>query len=424
MKYDTLVIGGGLAGLTAGIRCGEAGLNVAVVSTGESALAFSSGSVDVLGMNADTGQTIRHPFQALESLTERHPEHPYAAIGSQNVNRAMDWFRGQVAEAGQALITADNEAENHWRLTAAGALRPTWLSQPTSGMLPWDISPLRRVVFASFTGFLDFMPELAVAGLKTCQAFENVRVSSLNINLSLEHGCGSTADTMRAPQLARAIGESDVDLIASVLLEKVGDADLVAMPACLSCGRQNWLDILRKRTGLNIVEVATLPPSVHGIDLLSRLRNRLTALGGFYVPALPVQDGIVEDGRVISVRSADDTMLYADHFILASGSFFSKGLHSQQQRVSEPVFGLDLAVPGEFSEKTFIAGRGHGFNRAGVTFNEQLQPSVKGLTVSNLYVAGAVLAGSDPVKEGSGGGVAVSSGWHAAEAVIKKVGCK
>ena len=42
MKHDCLVIGGGLAGLTAGIRCAEAGLKVAVISAGECALTFAS----------------------------------------------------------------------------------------------------------------------------------------------------------------------------------------------------------------------------------------------------------------------------------------------------------------------------------------------------------------------------------------------
>ncbi len=49
MKFDVIVMGGGLSGLTAGIALAEAGKNVALVSAGQSTLHFGSGSLDLLG---------------------------------------------------------------------------------------------------------------------------------------------------------------------------------------------------------------------------------------------------------------------------------------------------------------------------------------------------------------------------------------
>lgn len=40
MKFDTIIIGGGLSGLTAAITAAEQGQHVAIISSGQSALHF------------------------------------------------------------------------------------------------------------------------------------------------------------------------------------------------------------------------------------------------------------------------------------------------------------------------------------------------------------------------------------------------
>ena len=436
MKHKCVIIGGGLAGLTAGIRCAQAGIKAAVVTSGECSLAFASGAVDVLGYlphsNGGEPQPVRRPFDAIDELISENPNHPYARVGSRYVFKSMDWFHGQLTEAGLTLGVAEDCRENQWRVTAAGALRPTWLSQPSTPALPWDFHGVKRVVFVNVTGFLDFMPELAAAGLKRHPAFANVAVEHLNISLPLLFGNGATADTMRAPQLARAIGPRDMEILASTLIEKVPHAELVVLPACLDTGMTSErLDELRQRTGLNIIDVATLPPSVLGMRIHNALRRRFIELGGFLVPATQASLGLIDRGFVQSVNAGED-LLSADHFILATGSFFSKGLSSVRDLseqdpfkhlvpVKESVFGLDINNPESFSGSKFLSQAGHGFVRAGVTLDNDHHPLVNDEPVTNLYAAGAVLGGYDPVQECSGGGVAISTAWKAAECVIAQV---
>lgn len=90
MKYDTLIIGGGLAGLVCGIRLQEAGQRCAILSAGQSALHFSSGSFDLLN-RLPNGQEVTEPLEALNVLPSGHP---YQLIGVERVKR----FAAEVPE--------------------------------------------------------------------------------------------------------------------------------------------------------------------------------------------------------------------------------------------------------------------------------------------------------------------------------------
>ncbi|MGM9620222.1 MAG: FAD-binding protein, partial [Bacteroidaceae bacterium] len=48
MKFDNIIIGGGLSGLLCGIALAREGCHVAVIAAGQSTLHFSSGSFDML----------------------------------------------------------------------------------------------------------------------------------------------------------------------------------------------------------------------------------------------------------------------------------------------------------------------------------------------------------------------------------------
>ena len=54
----------------------------------------------------------------------------------------------------------------------------------------------------------------------------------------------------------------------------------------------------------------------------------------------------------------------------------------------------------------------------GVVTDRDFHPSLHGETIENLYATGALLAGFNALKEGSGAGITLATALHAASRII------
>ena len=91
-----------------------------------------------------------------------------------------------------------------------------------------------------------------------------------------------------------------------------------------------------------------MPPSLIGMRMQEALKRRFMALGGTFLTSERVLGARYDGDRVIGVHSqnGDDQLFEADHFVLASGSFFSRGLESRLRGIREPIFNADvLSLP-------------------------------------------------------------------------------
>ena len=80
MRMDTVIMGGGLSGLTCGIALAKRGQRVAIVASGQSTLLFNGGSMELLG--AIDGQPVTSPLEAIATLPQSHP---YSKIGAERI---------------------------------------------------------------------------------------------------------------------------------------------------------------------------------------------------------------------------------------------------------------------------------------------------------------------------------------------------
>ena len=164
-----------------------------------------------------------------------------------------------------------------------------------------------------------------------------------------------------------------------------------------------------------------MPPSLIGMRMQEALKRRFMALGGTFLTSERVLGARYEGDRVVGVhtQNGDDQLFEADNFVLASGSFFSRGLESRLRGIREPIFDADVL---SLEERDAWAGRRlfdhHPFLGFGVKTDDKLRVLRGGKPLTNLYGAGSVLAHYDPIREGSGSGVAVATGWQAAGHIL------
>lgn len=422
MKFETIVIGGGMAGLSAALRLAEAGQKALLMASGQSALHFSSGSVDLLESEGD-------PRAALPAFMAAHPDHPYSKVGLASIEASLADLQRHCALQGLPLF---RQERNHQRLTPIGTLKSTWLSPETCACVTEAPAP-DVLLLATLEGFRDFHPALAAANLATHSHFAHSRILTGEIRLPQLAAFSRNPHEFRSADIARLFDKQQhdkqdllTDLAREIgrMVKECGEPGCrhIVLPACLSLGLVGpRLAELELRTGCTIKEVATMPPSLIGMRMQEALKRRFLALGGTFLTSERVLGARYESDRVVGVHSqnGDDQLFEADHFVLASGSFFSRGLESRLGGIREPIFDADvLSLP----ERDAWAGRRlfdhHPFMGFGVKTDDQLRVLRGGKPLANLYGAGSVLAHYDPVKEGSGSGVAVATGWQAAGHIL------
>src|SRR3954447_12987683 len=123
--YDVLVVGTGVAGLTAAVRLAQSGARVRVLAKGVGATHLGGGTIDVLGY---APQRIDRPGKALAAFVAEHPAHPYARVGVQRVGAALDWFKDLVAGGSLAPYAYTGSLDENLLLpTAIGVAKPSAL---------------------------------------------------------------------------------------------------------------------------------------------------------------------------------------------------------------------------------------------------------------------------------------------------------
>ncbi|WP_313626364.1 glycerol-3-phosphate dehydrogenase subunit GlpB [Kosakonia sp.] len=416
MRFDTVIIGGGLAGLVCGIRLAQSGQRCAIVSRGQSALSFSSGSLDLLSHLPD-GQPIDTLDSAIEHLQQHHASHPYARLGADQVRHYAHQAQTLLADCGLAL-QGDVDTP-HQRVTPLGTFRTAWLSPQE---VPVKTETHQHTGVVGISGFLDFQPQLAAGALRK----RGIDAQAEEIDLPLLDRLRDNPSEFRAVNIARLLDAPEhYNALYEALLPLSQHYAMLYLPACFGLTDNSVFMRLNQQLACPLRLLPTLPPSVPGMRMQQLLQQAFIRSGGNWMPGDEVLRADIADQRVTQVwtRKHEDIPLRARNVVLASGSFFSNGLVAGRDRVRETVFDLDVLQSAQrqewYRDNVFDS---QPWQQFGVQTDAQLHGLREGDAVNNLYVVGSVLGGFDAIAQGCGGGVCVVTALHAAQQISAQGG--
>ncbi len=426
MTVDLLVIGAGLSGLMAAVTAANHGLRVKVIAKGMGAMYWSTGTVDVLGYLPErASEPVDAPLARLSQLAATRPDHPYTRLGSKILDTAMQRFANLSIEIELPYAGSSRSGENLSLPSPIGAARPVYLAP--SAQLSGDLSRAEPMLIVGFSGFRDFYPTLIAENLN--KLGHSARAAFLPIQLI------SGRHDFNTVQLARALDdEKRMQRLAAGLRQVLESGERVGLPAIL--GLENHtaaLAYLQKQVDAPVFEIPTLPPSVPGIRLTTALRRYLEQQNVRVEIGMEAIDFSVRQSPISSLQSLTSVSTAtsarplkhrARHILLASGGLLGGGFDSDANgRVWETIFDLPLTIPqvrSDWFRPRFLDPAGQPVFQGGIAVNRHFQPvSDSGQPLfDNLWVCGGALAGSDPIRERSLEGIAITTAMAASRQII------
>ena len=410
MRMDTVIMGGGLSGLVCGIALAKRGQRVAIVASGQSTLLFNGGSMELLGQI--DGKTVTAPLDAIATLPE---DHPYRKIGADRIATLADQAQSLLADAG--IRVEGTPAANHWRITPMGVAKPAWLTLKSHVRIDdLDKLPCKRLALMCVRGFFDEPNGMLANGLREL-GFE---VETIEFTTDDITALRRSPSEMRASSLAKhLVSNTSLQRVANQINALAVNADMVLMPSVLS--DEDSIDTLQSMVNKPLRLVATLPPSVSGNRMQALLRHYFQMLGGTYLMGDSAVSATLDGDRLTSVTTAKlgDMPLKANQFVLATGSFISRGLIADYERVYEPIMDLDVDADADREQWTrFGILEPQAYTRYGVKTDSELRCMKQGKTIQNLRAIGSVLSGHDAIKMGDGTGVSLLTALAAAQSIL------
>ncbi|UJR84262.1 FAD-dependent oxidoreductase [Sandaracinus amylolyticus] len=414
---DVIVVGAGIAGLSAALAASRAGAKVLVIDGGAGATSLSGGAWDVA--------TVNDPFAAPRTIdraldAHREPAHPWARLPRTLARQALAASHDALAEALAIYPSLGDHADAALAATELGLVRRAALVQ--HAVLDLGPIPNARIAVAWMRALRSFDGPFVAASLneRAVRAGDARRFVAVEVELFRRAG----DVTLLPHEIAALLDAGDARRrLVTTLSRALGGAsfDAVLVPPLLGLEDDRVRALVETGIELPIGEVVE---SLAGAQALRLARRIATALER---ASIPRREARVARVRAPEVHLVDGTVLRAGAVILATGKHVGGGVQSASHDVREPLAGLPLYSRGRalplsssargrdpralYGDDPFTPGAGFSL---GVGWDASMRAlDAHGTPLSrDLFVCGALLEGTHP-SDGTGMGVAATTGWIA-----------
>jgi len=411
------VIGAGMAGMAAALFAAQRGKSVVQVGIpGE--IIYASGLFDVLGVHPiEKGRLRRNPWAAVAAVSRNLPNHPYAKMPIDGIQTAIHGVLSFLADAGLPYRRYKNR--NVDVITPAGTTKRTYAAPESMwpGVLAWQKK--RSCLLVDFQGMKGFSARQIQSVIG--DRWPRLRAATVPFpEPTISQYPEKMAFSLHQPHLREKLAAD----IATLLRGAKG----IGFPAILGIHRTTEVvDDLRKRIGVPVFEVPTLPPAVTGLRLKDTFAGSLPSLGVH----------TLYQRKVLTVRvnrrgwfecgvgsEYPELIVYAKAAILATGRFIGQGLVADRRRIRETLFDLPVTQPEDRTQwhrSDFLDPRGHAINQTGIEIDDSFRPlNPQGRPAyQQLFAAGSILAHADWIRMKCGSGLAIATAYAAVKACLR-----
>ncbi len=344
LSYDAVVLGAGVAGLSAAARLAEGGARVCVLAKGVGSTHLAPGTVDVLGY---APERVDEPAGALPGFVAAHPDHPYALIGPDAIAPAVEWFaeQGRAAGPSRAIATWAGVEHNHLLPTALGALRPSALVPET--MAAGEMRSSAPVCVVGIRVLRDFHASLCAGNLR--RAGIEARAVTIDVDVGrTESNSLGLARRFEDPSFRASV--------ASRLVPQLRAGERVALPAILGLrdphGAWSDLEAQARASGVRDPDAAAVGPGDSRVRHAAGRTARRRRPASCSAPRCSRASARATGSRRSRARTSGHDSVYRTRWVvLATGGLHSGGIAlASDWRARETALGLPLAgmpAPGE-----------------------------------------------------------------------------
>ena len=278
-RADVVVIGAGLAGLTAAARLAEAGAAVTLVAKGHASTHWGAGGIDVAAPEG-----ARTPGRG-DRAAETNPDHPYAFLGA-DAGPAVTWLMDRLEASGLAYVGTLETPIRRVPTAIGGTRRVAIVPEAQSAAVrPWD--PDEILVVAGPAGFKDFWPAAIADSLARESVWHGADRPARVVGVAVELAGLQDRNNLNALDLAHRFDDPRAPGRRPRPHRAGGQRRGRWPPGPRGAARRHRPRRPRGGVGgrpvglpLDPFEIPLVPPSVPGIRLWRALRELIRASGG------------------------------------------------------------------------------------------------------------------------------------------------